>query len=116
MNLNVTSRIHPCSTTVSLPLDEMVKNYNKCLSITLDNHAPIICKIITFRKNALWYDNTLLSVRHGRIGFGLMDKSQHSRSDNIIDDALFINIFHVTMLIHDSTSLSTFRFKYKFKL
>ena len=44
----------------ALPLDEMVKNYNKYLSITLDNHAPIICKIITVRKNALWYDNTLL--------------------------------------------------------
>ena len=43
-------------------------------------------------------------MRHGRIGFGLMDKSQHSRPDNIIDDVLFINIFHVTMLIHDSNS------------
>ena len=36
--------------------------------------------------------------------FGLIDKSQHSRSDNIIDDALFINTFLVTMLIHDSNS------------
>ena len=29
-------------------------------------------------------------LRHGRIGFGLMDKSQHSRSDNIIDDVLLL--------------------------
>ena len=38
------------------------------------------------------------------LGFGLIDKSQHSRPDNIIDDVLFINIFLVTMLIHDSNS------------
>ena len=34
----------------------------------------------------------VIVMRHGRIGFGLMDKSQHSRPDNIIDDVLFINI------------------------
>ena len=53
----------PMLNNSALPLEEMVKNYNKCLSITLDNHAPIICKIITVRKNALWYDNTLLSAK-----------------------------------------------------
>ena len=50
----------------ALPLDVMVKNYNTSLSITLDNHAPIVCKIITVRKNALWYDNTLLSAKRLR--------------------------------------------------
>ena len=44
----------------------MVKNYNTSLSITLDNHAPVVCKIITVRKNALWYDNTLLSAKRLR--------------------------------------------------
>ena len=44
----------------------MVKNYNASLSITLDNHASIVCKIITVRKNALWYDSTLLSAKRLR--------------------------------------------------
>ena len=38
----------------------MIKNYNKSVFITLDNRAPIVCKIFTVRKKTLWYDNTLL--------------------------------------------------------
>ena len=56
----------PMLNNCALPLDVMVKNYNTSLSITLDNHAPIVCKIITVRKNALWYDNTLLSAKRLR--------------------------------------------------
>ena len=50
-------------------------------------------------------------MRHGRIDFGLMDKSQHSRPDNIIDDVLLLT----DSSCYDSDSLLTFRFKYKFK-
>ena len=59
-------RNSPLLNNCTLPLDVMVNNYNKSLSITLDNHSPIICKIITVRKNALWYDNTLLSAKRLR--------------------------------------------------
>ena len=47
----------------ALPLDVMVKNYNTSLYITLDKHASIVGKILTTIKNALWYDNTLLSAK-----------------------------------------------------
>ena len=43
--------------------------------------------------------------------FGLIDKSQHSRSDNIMDDVLLLT--HSSC--YDSNSLLTIRFKYKFK-
>ena len=57
-------------------------------------------------------DLTQLQMRHGRIGFGLMDKSQHSRSDNIIDDVLLLTYSSC----YDSNSLLTFKFKYKFQV
>ena len=50
----------------ALPLDVMVKNYNTSLSITLDNHAPIVCKIITVRKMHFGMTNTLLSAKRPR--------------------------------------------------
>ena len=43
--------------------------------------------------------------------FGLDDKSQHSRSDNIMDDVLLLTYSSC----YDSNSLLTIRFKYKFK-
>ena len=45
------------------------------------------------------------------LGFGWMDKSQHSSSDNIIDDVLLLTYSSC----YDSNSLLTIRFKYKFK-
>ena len=56
-------------------------------------------------------DYYVFYLRHGGIGFGLMDKSQHSRSDNIIDDVLLLTYSSC----YDSNSLLTIRFKYKFK-
>ena len=84
-------------------------NREKCsILITSKVHTHSFQGYKTYLKNKAI---DVYLVRHGRIGFGLMDKSQHSRSDNIMDDVLLLTYSSC----YDSNSLLTIRFKYKFK-
>ena len=41
----------------------MVTTYDSVLAAILNNHAPLINKTIYLRKDAPWYDNTLLKQK-----------------------------------------------------